>query len=413
MASNRMPRAPHPDRPLALLAGLTPKQFLRRHWQRKPLVIRGAIPAFVPPVTRAALFALARRAGVEARLVAHDGRKGWTLAHGPFAKSALRVLGGPRRTLLVQGVDLHDEAAHTLLQRFRFVPDARLDDLMISWASDGGGVGPHVDSYDVFLLQAQGWRRWRIGRPKDVSLRRGVPLKMLRRFAAEQEHVLGPGDMLYLPPNWAHDGVAVGGECMTCSIGFRAPRRAELAVELAQRLADLDAEDSGADRPYADRRLAATRRPGRVPAALQAFAVDALLRFVTRPREIAAALGELLTEPKTGVSFPHRAARWSRGAVALDRRTRILYDDEHVFINGESYRASGDDARLMRRLADDRCLDAHAVRRASRAARLLLREWVVAGWLRPGAPRVTTGAGAGGVRPAAARAQRSRGAKRD
>ena len=163
---------------------------------------------------------------------------GWQLKHGPFARTAFPPFKQKRWTLLVQGVDLHLDAAHELLQRFRFVPDARLDDLMISWASDGGGVGPHFDSYDVFLLQASGQRHWRIGRQKDLSLEPNVPLKILSNFEPEEEHLLNPGDMLYLPPRWAHDGVAVGDDCMTYSVGFRVPQRGGLAGELLQRMAD-------------------------------------------------------------------------------------------------------------------------------------------------------------------------------
>src|SRR5437773_3221839 len=225
-----------------LLGGLSPETFMRRHWQKKPLLIRQALPGIVPPLTRSQLFALAAQDGVESRLVVH-GASGWDLRHGPFSRRQLPALAQRGWTLLVQGVDLHADSAHELLSRFRFVPDARLDDLRISWASDGGGVGPHVDSYDVFLLQAFGRRRWRIARRFDPALRRDAPLKVLRRFSAEQEHVLEPGDMLYLPPDWAHDGAAVGGDCMTYSIGFRAPRRAELAAELVERLLDRHAGD--------------------------------------------------------------------------------------------------------------------------------------------------------------------------
>jgi 50S ribosomal protein L16 3-hydroxylase len=155
---------------------------MARHWQRRPLLVRGALPDFAPPLSRTELFALAARDGVESRLVRNTAR-GWSLAHGPFARSALPPVRQRGWTLLVQGVDLHHAAAHDLLRRFRFVPDARLDDLMISWASDGGGVGPHVDSYDVFLLQARGLRRWRVARHFDVALDERAPLKVLRRFA--------------------------------------------------------------------------------------------------------------------------------------------------------------------------------------------------------------------------------------
>ncbi|MGH8821855.1 MAG: cupin domain-containing protein, partial [Rhodoferax sp.] len=222
--------------PSTLLGALSPQQFMRRHWQKKPLMVRQAIPGFAALLDSAALFALAGNDDVESRLVVH-GAKGWQMRSGPFARRALPSLKQPGWTLLVQGVDLQVDAAHELLQQFRFVPEARLDDLMVSYASDGGGVGPHFDSYDVFLLQAQGRRRWRIGRQQDLGLQEGVPLKILAHFVPEQEFVLEPGDMLYLPPRYAHDGVAVG-ECMTYSIGFRAPNRAELARELLQRLAE-------------------------------------------------------------------------------------------------------------------------------------------------------------------------------
>ncbi|RYF52069.1 MAG: cupin domain-containing protein, partial [Comamonadaceae bacterium] len=166
------------QQPLSLLGGLTPAQFMRRHWQKKPLLVRHAIPQFQAPVLRADLFALAGQEGVESRLV-QLVKGAWKLRHGPFSRRALPALQQPDWTLLVQGVDLHNDAVHALMQQFRFVPEARLDDLMISYASHGGGVGPHFDSYDVFLLQAHGKRRWRIGRQKDLTLRDGIPLKVL------------------------------------------------------------------------------------------------------------------------------------------------------------------------------------------------------------------------------------------
>ncbi len=368
--------APPIDLPTALLGGLSPVQFMRRHWQKKPLLVRQALPGFVPPVSRSELFALAAESGVESRLIVH-GDDGWTLRHGPFLRRSLPPLGRPRWTLLVQGVDLHRQQAHELLSRFRFVPDARLDDLMISWASDGGGVGPHFDSYDVFLLQASGRRRWRIGRQKDLTLEAGVPLKILSRFEPEQEHVLEPGDMLYLPPRWAHDGVAEGGDCMTCSIGFRVPQRAGLAAELAQRMGEAY-EDSTL---YRDPAQAATVHPAAMPAELTAFAADALQRLLADRSSLACALGEVMTEPKPSVWFEEAVQPWSPGAVRLDRRTRMMYDEGHIFINGESFRASGADARLMRSLADRRCLGAQSVCKASDGAQALLADWFEAGWL--------------------------------
>ncbi len=288
------------DQATPLLAGLSPAQFMRRHWQKKPLLVRQALPGIAAPLTRSQLFDLAAAQGVESRLVVRTA-KGWTLRSGPLARRALPPLRQPGWSLLVQGLDLHVQAAHELLARFRFVPDARLDDLMLSYASDQGGVGPHLDSYDVFLIQVQGQRRWRIGRARDRSLVEGVPLKILRHFEPEHEWLLDPGDMLYLPPLWAHDGVAVG-ECMTASVGFRAPGAAELVRELLPRLAEA-IEPADSPDLYADARQLATAAPGLIPPALQAFAAHALQRALRDPGGLDRALGEHLTEPKASVWF--------------------------------------------------------------------------------------------------------------
>lgn len=369
--------APSVDLPAQMLGGMSPARFMQRYWQKKPLLIRNAFPGFQPLLTRPELFALAAQESVESRLIVHKAA-GWQLRHGPFARTALPPLKQKRWTLLVQGVDLHLDAAHELLARFRFVPDARLDDLMISWASDGGGVGPHFDSYDVFLLQASGQRLWRIGRQKDLSLEPGVPLKILSNFEPEQEHLLNPGDMLYLPPRWAHDGIAVGDDCMTYSAGFRVPQRAGLAAELLQRMAD-EFEDSTL---YRDPGQEATAHPAAMPPSLETFAADALQRMLADRNSLACALGEVMTEPKPRVWFEEPSGPWLPGAaLRLDRRTRMMYDTKHLFINGESFRAAGADARLMRVLADERCLGAAHVRRASADAQALLKDWFEAGWL--------------------------------
>lgn len=371
------------QQPSPLLAGLSPAQFMQRHWHKKPLLVRQAIPGFKPPVGRAALFELAAREEVESRFIQHlDGR--WRLRHGPLARRSLPSLGTREWTVLVQGVDLHDEAVHALLQQFRFVPQARLDDLMISYASDGGGVGPHFDSYDVFLLQAHGRRRWRIGRQKNFALCDGLPLKILEQFEPEEEYVLEPGDMLYLPPRWAHDGIAEG-ECMTYSIGFRSPNRADLAHEVLLRMADaaVDEEDSPI---YRDPRQPAVSASGAIPQELQTFARDAVRRALEEPLALERALGEALTEPKPNVWFEPSASAGMMECVVLDRRTRMMYDARHVFINGESYRAAGRDATLMQRLADQRRLDARDLARASDAALELLSSWCEAGWVHASSP---------------------------
>ena len=367
--------------PLTLLGGLSAETFMRRHWQKKPLLVRGAIasPGSLLP-SRADLLALAARDDVESRLIVGEG-EGWKMRHGPLARRALPSLNQPRWTLLVQGLDLQHDGAHGLLEHFGFLPAARLDDVMVSFATDGGGVGPHFDSYDVFLLQTQGQRRWRIGKQKDLSLRENLPLKVLANFEPEQEFVLEPGDMLYLPPRYAHDGIAEG-ECMTCSIGFRAPRRGELAQDILQRMAEHAAEDNEA--LYADPRQPAVANAGAIPAEMAHFAQAAIAELLEDGDAVACALGEYLTELKSQVWFEEGATFDPDGAVRLDRRTRMLYDARHVFINGESFLASGRDARLMRQLADHRRLEAGEVGKASAGARELLADWCEDGWLRQG-----------------------------
>jgi 50S ribosomal protein L16 3-hydroxylase len=376
---------------------------MRRHWQKKPLLIRQAVANVQPPLTPSELFSLAAGEDVESRLVECLSASGeatstqWRMRTGPFTRRQLPPLQRPGWTLLVQGLDLHVQAAHDLLSQFRFIPDARLDDVMVSYASDGGGVGPHFDSYDVFLLQVHGRRRWRIGRMGSATLRDDVPLKILAEFEPEEEFVLEPGDMLYLPPRWAHDGVAEGGACMTCSIGFRAATRAEMAQQVLQRVLDaLDDHESaptGAELPagegggsmerlYRDPAQQATVEPARVPEALEAFARDAVQRLLDEPGLLQQALGEWLSEPKPATWFEAGASTGRSGAIRLDRRTRMLYDRDRIFINGESFDAAGRDARLMRCLADTRRLAPKECAMLSEGANTLLRAWLQAGWVR-------------------------------
>src|SRR3954466_11988991 len=230
-----------------LLGGLTPREFLRRHWQKRPLFVRGALPRFSGVLSEPELRALAARDDVESRVVERRGPR-YRTQHGPFAR-----LRPQRRdwTLLVSGVNLHHVGADRLLRRFAFVPQARLDDVMVSYAAPGGGVGPHVDSYDVFLLQGEGRRRWRIWGPGKTF---------------HGEFICEKGDLLYLPPGWKHDGVALEA-CYTYSIGFRAPRGAELAARFLDWLHERGLPDAA----YRDPGLAPAKRPADVPKAMIAF----------------------------------------------------------------------------------------------------------------------------------------------
>lgn len=374
---------------LPLLGGISPQVFMKRYWQKKPLLVRQAVRGFKPLLDRTELFELAANEDAQTRMVIQEpgSKPGWRFKHGPFQRRALPPLKQPGWTILVQGVDLHHERVHALMNQFRFVPDARLDDLMISFATDGGGVGPHYDSYDVFLLQAHGRRRWRIGRQKDLSLQPDVPLKILANFEPEVEYVLEPGDLLYLPPRYAHDGIAEG-ECMTYSVGFRIPNRAELARELLQRLAE-DAEDAVGVSLYRDPDQPAVDQPAEIPARMLEFAQDALQDALQDSHALARGLGEYMTEPKPNVWFEARTASAKEAqalkaqGIRLDRRTRMMFDAHHVFINGESFTASGRDATLMRVLANERVLSARDVCKLSVQALILVNAWWGTGWLQP------------------------------
>ncbi len=365
-----------------LLGGLTPQQFLRDYWHKKPLLIRQALPGLKPLLSREALCALAGRDDVESRLISH-ANNGWQLRNGPFER--LPSFRKKDWTLLVQGANLHVDAADALMQQFRFIPDARLDDLMISYATDDGGVGPHFDSYDVFLLQAHGQRRWRISAQQDLSLVEDTPLKILKHFRAEQEFVLEPGDMLYLPPHYAHDGVAIG-ECMTYSIGFRAPSYQELGQAFLQFMAD------SIDLPgrYADPDLTTARHPAEIGGAMLTRVADELAKVRFTDDDIAIFLGEYLSEPKASVFFnaparPLTLKRFAQSAasrgVALSPKTRMLYRGKHLFINGESFAVDRSDKALLAALADARRLDGASVSVASDDVLEALYTWYEDGWL--------------------------------
>jgi len=360
--------------------------FMRDTWQRRPLLIRQALPRFRAPVSREQLFALAARDDVQSRLVTSFGGR-WRLRHGPFAAPSLPTPRCGHWTVLVQGLDLHLQAAHELLQRFRFVADARLEDLMASYATDGGGVGPHTDSYDVFLLQAQGRRRWRISRQRDQRLVPGLPLKILANFRSTQEWVLEPGDMLYLPPGVAHEGVALG-ECITLSVGFRSPSWQELVEPWFLQLAG---RTQVAGR-YADAGARPTRRPGQLPRKLIEQAWTRFSQLQPRRSDAIEMLLAQLTEPKAQVLFDRPRRRVSLGAFAraaargrlhlvTDPRSRCLYAGRHFAINGELLVPALFERRLAT-LADTRALGGDALRSAAPGLIAQLHQWYVAGWLR-------------------------------
>jgi 50S ribosomal protein L16 3-hydroxylase len=335
----RYNRAMPKSAPLALLGGITPAAFLRRHWQKRALLVHRALPDFRGCLTVPQLLALAARDDVESRIVLRE-RGRWSTLAGPIARSTFKGLPEQGWTLLVHGVNLHVSAGDALLRRFAFIPYARLDDLMVSYAVPGGGVGAHFDSYDVFLLQGEGRRRWRVSRQRDLALRRGMPLKILARFRPTERWLLDPGDMLYLPPDHAHEGVAVD-TCTTYSIGFRAPAAQELGTAFLDWLRDNVALDGR----YADPDLTPTNEPARIGARMQSECAAMLAAIRWDPATVARFVGSYLTEPKPDVVFdrprqPLTLRRFARIAqrrgLRLDPRTQILYDGRHMYVNGAS-----------------------------------------------------------------------------
>lgn len=378
-----------PDTPLALLGGMTPAAFMREIWHRKPLLIRQAMPGIVPPVSREALFELADNDDVESRLVTHF-RNRWKLDHGPFAAENLPGIRARQWTLLVQGVNLHNTAAAELMGRFRFLPDARLDDVMVSYATDGGGVGPHFDSYDVFLLQVSGRRRWRISSQTKLDLVPGLPLKILSDFEAEEEWVLEPGDMLYLPPQYAHDGVAEG-ECITCSIGFRAPAYRELAGHFLAWLSETVEDNPDFEGRYADAGEPATSHPAQLPAHLARSVAKRMESLQWSPAMVSEFLGSHLSEPKPGVEFkeppPVTLTKFGKLAgqhgIMLAPASVALYDKTHFFLNGEAYEAPKELARWLQVFADARYLNPAQVGQCAALPELMetFHHWAMDGWV--------------------------------
>lgn len=356
-----------PDQPLRALGGLTPEAFLRDYWGKKPLVVRGAFPDAAAVITPDALKKLATREEAVSRLVLEaGGAYPWELRHGPFRARDFRGLPPAKWSLLVQEVDRFVPAARALLDPFAFVPRWRLDDVMVSYAPPEGGVGAHVDNYDVFLLQGMGRRRWRIGNapvlPEGERLVDGLDVAVLADFAWTDEHVLEPGDMLYLPPRVAHEGLALDA-CLTLSIGFRAPSHAEIVGGYLEHA--LAALPDGAF--YADADLAPTERPGEIDARALEQVRGVLRAALTDDEAIRGWFGTYVTERRRDVEpdddapapatpdavAAHvgagRALRHAPGA----RVAYVRHDGETtLFARGQAYRLEPELAFAASLLAD-------------------------------------------------------------
>lgn len=381
--------APNPDiKPEQLLGGVSPETFLRDYWQKRPLLVRQALPHFSPPSKNPlgpdGLMRLAMREDAESRLVCQT-RGRWTLEYGPFGAERLGAL--PRRnwSLLVSGVNLMLPYGDRLLQAFGFMPQARLDDLMVSYAPEGGGVGPHFDSYDVFLIQGHGRRRWEISGQNDLELVEGAPLRILKRFRPEQSWELEPGDLLYLPPKYAHNGVALD-PCMTWSVGFRAPSSHEIAS------AFLDYRQDRLDLAgmYSDPDLTLPRHSAELTPQLLGRLSEMIQGARWTARDEANFLGTYLSEPKPHIFFepPARpmglkrfADRVASRGLRMDPRSKLLFiKGGAFFINGEAFRSPAGCRQALVRLADQRRLPAAPL---PDTLLRLFHDWYRAGYMWP------------------------------
>ena len=365
---------PIKNQPLPLLNHLTPSQFLTEYWQKKPLLIKNAMPNFKGLLSPDELAGLACEEDVQARIVQQKGKK-WLVKKGPFDETDFGKLPDKDWTLLVQSVNHFLPEAADLLSQFNFIPHARLDDLMVSYAPNGGGIGAHVDSYDVFLLQGSGKRNWKISgtdvkNPADLSLLEDAPLKILKNFVPEQEWTLEAGDMLYLPPQIAHWGVAVGDDCMTYSIGFRAPKTDELIHEFLSYLQD-DLTIKNTQNPlYSDANLHLQNHPAQISGIMVQKVSDMLQKITWDNHHVADFLGKYLTEPKPDVFFEPVAnsnkqklslqkfiGQLQKKTLVLDLKSRMLFTNNHFYLNGEKLVVPQNIVECMQNLANARCLN--------------------------------------------------------
>ena len=353
---------------LTLLGGLMPSEFLAEYWQKKPLLIKKAIPDFNGLLSPEDLAGLSCEEEVQSRIAQFKNKK-WVLKNGPFDEKDFSRLPDKDWTLLVQSVNHYLPEAADLLNRFSFIPHARLDDLMVSYAPDGGGIGAHVDSYDVFLLQGSGRRNWKISHQPDLTLIDDAPLKILKHFEPEQEWTLEAGDMLYLPPQIAHWGTAVGENCMTYSIGFRAPKQQELMHEFLGYLQDdLSLENTqnfNLDSHYVDPDLQLQNHPAEISSAMINQVNTMLQKIIWDKKHVADFLGKYLTEPKPDVFFEPADSlskkqfitRLKQRTLRLDLKSQLLFANDVFYINGEKWLVENGLIEVIKDFADNHYLD--------------------------------------------------------
>lgn len=329
-----------------LLGGRTPEQFLREYWQKKPLLIRNALPGIDGLLEPDEIAGLALEEEIESRIIIERSPVDWELRHGPFSEKTFDNLPRTHWTLLVQALDHYCPPVSDLLSLFEFIPGWRIDDVMVSYAPEGGSVGPHYDYYDVFLIQAHGQRRWQLGQMCDdaTALLPNLPIRILKDFRAEQEWVLNPGDMLYLPPGLAHYGVALG-ECMTLSVGFRAPSEQDILLDFVH----TQLQEVRQDRRYSDPDLQPQPNPGWIgPDAVERM-TEIMRRAVSDPARVSLWMAAYLSQTKYDREPEPPESDYqeeevidlllANQSIRREESTRMVYTGdahrpEHFFING-------------------------------------------------------------------------------
>lgn len=370
---------------IPLLGGLSVDEFLRDYWQKKPLLIRQAIPGFNGLLSPKKMIELACDDDAQARIVTQNRGK-FGLQCAPFTATDFTHFGKATKwTVLLQGLNHYLPEGAELLKQFDFIPHARLDDLMVSYAPKGGGVGPHFDPYDVFLLQGMGHRRWQISTQADRRLVEGAPLRILKAFHVEQEWILEPGDMLYLPPQCGHNGIAED-DCMTYSIGFRTPAYQEMAEQFLVYLQDR----IGIEGMYADPNLKTQAHPSEISEDMLGQIVEAIQKIRWDREDVANFLGSYLSEPKPHIFFDGSeqtpdmttfSKMVAEHGVKLNLKTQMLCHEASsmIFVNGDSFAVSPSSYRSLRALADNRTIPKHA--ELSNETIALLAEFYQDGWI--------------------------------
>ena len=347
------------NRKTHILGKTSVDDFLKNYWQKKPLLIKNAIPNFVSPITESDLFIIAQNEEAVSRLIEH--KQGiWQVKYGPFKKSDLPKKTNIPWTILVQNINHYFPFAESFLNLFKFIPYARLDDLMISYATKKGSVGPHFDSYDVFLFQAQGAREWKISDQKKFTLDKQSSIKIITNFKSKNSWVLKPGDMLYLPPNIGHWGISQSDDCVTYSIGFRAPGTFEIQSKFLDFIQDHLITNE--NEIYKDPNLT----PQKNPAEISSNMTKAMRNIVDRLRwdksSINHFIGQLLSEPIENSIFETRKPLSLKAfeksivhkTLRLNSKTRMLFIKNNFYINGEFIKIDKKYTSFLKQLANDR-----------------------------------------------------------